>query len=200
MTREGSSGGSAIVGFLLGLVVASLGAAVIVLLLRGGGPFWIDPSRPAVVHQIQQLRRLETVVFGMDKVVSGGWESRYLPAFLAGERLLLIVYGEVTAGVDLGRISVEDVIVSDRAVRIAIPEAEVFSTRIDNARTRVYSRETGLFSRVDPELESNVRREAEGEVGQAALDAGILQVAGANARSTLTTLLHGLGFDEVEVQ
>jgi Protein of unknown function (DUF4230) len=57
-------------------------------------------SAPA---QIQQLQRLETVVFNMDKIISGGWESRYIPTFLAGERLLLVVDGDVTAGVDLGR-------------------------------------------------------------------------------------------------
>ncbi len=102
MTHESSSKGSTVTGFVLGAVIAALVAAVLVLWLRAAGPGWIDTSRPAVVRHIQQLQRLETVVFGMDKIVSGGWESRYLPTFLAGEQLLLIVYGEVTAGVDLG--------------------------------------------------------------------------------------------------
>ena len=136
----------------------------------------------------------------MDKIVSGGQESQYLPKLLAGDRLLLIVYGEVTAGVDLGRIENSQVEISGRAVEMSIPPAEVFATRIDNDRTRVYARETGLFTRPDPNLESDVRREAEREVRQAALDAGILSTATANARATLSTFLKGLGFDQVVVK
>jgi hypothetical protein len=78
-----------------------------------------------------------------------------------------------------------------------MPASDIFSTRIDNTRTRVYSRETGLFTSPDPNLESEVRREAERQVRQAALDGGILAAASSNARTTLTTFLKGLGFETV---
>jgi hypothetical protein len=51
---------------------------------------------------------------------------------------------------------------------------------------------------VDRNLESDVRREAERQIRQAALDNGILQVAAANARTTLQSFLRGLGFDQPE--
>jgi hypothetical protein len=54
-----------------------------------------------------------------------------------------------------------------------------------------------LFSSPDPELESDVRREAERQLTQAALDGGILKTAAANAKTTLTSLLQGLGFEAV---
>jgi hypothetical protein len=135
----------------------------------------------------------------MDKIVSGGWESRYLPTFVAGERLLLIVYGEAIAGVDLSHIDADDVVVNGRTIRMKIPEPEVFVTRVDNERTRVYSRETGLFTAVDPNLESEVRREAERQVRQAALDNGLMREAAANARTTMDSFLRGLGFDQAEL-
>ena len=200
MTHETSRKGSAVVGFILGTVIALLVVAVVVLWFRGGGPGWIDTSRPAVVRHIQQLQRLETVVFGMDKIVSGGWESRYLPTFLAGEQLLLIVYGDVTAGVDLGRIDASSITVNRQAVEIRLPEPEIFATRVDNDRTRVYSRRTGLFTAVDPHLESEVRKEAEKQIRQSALDGGVLRIAAANARTTITTFLRGLGFEDVQVR
>ena len=183
--------------FLLGLIVAGLIAAGGFWYLRRSG-VQIDTSRPTVVRHIRQLQRLETVVYGMDKIVSGGQENRYLPKMIAGDRLLLIVYGEVTAGVDLGNLDASQIDISGHLVRIAIPPAEVFSTRIDNDRTRVYARETGLFTHPDPNLESDVRREAERQVRQAALDGGILPTATANARATVTTFLKGLGFEQVE--
>ena len=198
MKRQGSSRGSVVVGFLLGFIVASLIAAVAVWWFRSAGGPRIDTSMPTVVRQIQQLQRLETVVFNMDKIISGGWESRYLPTFLAGERLLLVVDGDVTAGVDLGRIAAADISVSGQTIRMKIPDSEIFSARIDNEKTRVYSRETGLFTSVDPNLESEIRREAERQVRQAALDNGILREAAHNARTTLTSFLRGLGFEQAE--
>src|SRR6478672_61121 len=58
----------------------------------------IDVSQPTVVRRIQQLQRLETVVYTMDKIVTGERENPMLPDFLAGDRLLLLVHGEVVAG------------------------------------------------------------------------------------------------------
>jgi hypothetical protein len=184
-------------GFVVGVLVTSLIGALGFWYVRRSG-IVIDTSRPTVVRHIRQLQRLETVVYGMDKIVSGGQENRYLPKMLAGDRLLLIVYGEVTAGVDLGSIEARQVEISGHAVQMSIPAAEIFTTRIDNDRTRVYARETGLFTHPDPNLESDVRREAERQVRQAALDGGILPTAAANARTTITTFLKGLGFEQVE--
>src|SRR5215471_14051988 len=183
--------------FVAGFALAAVIGGAAAWLVRGSG-MRIDTSRPTVVHRIQQLQRLETVVYGMDKIVSGGQESQYLPKLLAGDRLLLIVYGEVTAGVDLARVESGQVSISGRAIELAIPPAEIFTTRIDNDRTRVYARETGLFTHADPNLESDVRREAERQVRQAALDGGILPTATTNARATVTTFLKGLGFEQVE--
>ena len=160
----------------------------------------IDVSQPTVVNKIQQLQRLETVVYTMDKVVSGEKENPILPNFLAGDRLLMIVHGEVVAGVDFSGLKSGDVAVEDRKVVLRLPPAQVFSTRIDNERTKVYSRQTGLLVPVDPDLETQVRQEAERQLQQAALLDGILKTANTNARSTLTSLLQGLGFEHVEFE
>jgi hypothetical protein len=197
-----SSRGGATVGFLLGFVIAALLGALTWFVFGSGSRARIDTSRPTVVSQIQQLQRLETVVFGLDKIVVGERESAYLPKFLAGDRLLLVVFGEVTAGIDLGKVQVSDVDVDPEGptIRLRIPAPEIFSTRLDNEKTRVYSRETGLFSSVDPQLETDVRREAERQVRQAAVEGGIMDTAKNNARTTLTSFLQGLGFAQVTVE
>ena len=196
-----SEKGAAAVPFVLGFFVAMVVALAAMWVMRANwlGQPRVDTSMPTVVRQVQQLQRLETIVFGMDKIVAGGQESRYLPKLLAGDRLLLMVYGEVTAGVDLGRISPADIVIAGPSVRVSIPPAEIFSTRIDNERTRVYSRETGLFSGVDPNLESEVRRVAEQQIRQAALDQGVLKIAQTSAGVTLRNFLRGVGFEQVEI-
>jgi len=80
-----------------------------------------------------------------------------------------------------------------------LPHAEIFSTRLDNNQTRVYSRETGLLVPADPNLESEVRAEAERQLLQGALTDGILNNAATNARATVTTLVQALGFSDVDV-
>jgi hypothetical protein len=199
-TRARTGVWSGVAGFILGFVLALLLALAAgwVVFFRGGSR--VDISQPTVVQQIQQLQRLETVVYSMEKIVTGAQESRFLPRLLVSDRLLLIVHGDVTAGVDLAALDPSHVNVNGKSVDLKLPEPIVFSTRVDNGRTRVYARETGLFSSPDPELESETRREAERQLTQAALDGGILKTAAANARATLTSLLQGLGFEAVNIR
>jgi len=197
MTESAPPRRSPILAFIVGVALTAVVAVVVAWLLFFKSGLHMDMSRPAVVERIQRLQRLETVVYSMEKIVTGSQESKYLPRMLAGERLLLIVHGEVTAGVDLGTLDPSQLTIDGKSVSITLPEPSVFSTRLDNQRTRVYSRETGLFTSPDPELESDVRREAERQMTQAALDGGILKTAATNARATLTSLLQGLGFDAV---
>jgi hypothetical protein len=165
-----------------------------------GGELRIRTDQPTVVRQIQALERLETVSYSMDKIITGERENPVLPAFLAGDKLLLVVHGEVIAGVDLSKLQPRDVAVNGRSVSIHLPQAEIFTTTLDNSKTRVYSRDTGIFSIPDPNLESEVRQEAERQLRIAALQDGVLNTATENARHTVTTMLGGLGFEKVTVR
>jgi hypothetical protein len=192
-------------GILLGAV-----AIAIISKYSGLGPwgqFWsallgrgdhYGLSQPTVVNRIQRLQRLETVVYTMDKIVTGERENPFLPNFLAGDRILLLVHGEAVAGIDFGNLKSGDVSIQGRNVRLRLPQPQLFSTRLDSDKTRVYSRETGLLVPVDPNLESRVRQEAEHQLQDAALQDGILQTAQLNARSTITSLLAGLGFEKID--
>jgi hypothetical protein len=200
-----------VLGTLLGAILTVVLVGALVWLSTGlglfhlisnlrGGRAQINVDQPTVVRQIQQLQRLETVSYTMDKIISGEHDNAYLPKFLAGDRLLLVVHGEVVAGINLAGVQPGDVLIQGHKISIHLPAAEVFSTRIDNARTRVYSRDTGLFSSPDPNLESEVREEAERQLRQAALQDGILKTAADNARSTISGMLKGFGFHEVDIR
>src|SRR5215469_841173 len=85
-------------GLLTFLLALLLGAAVLALFLRHattgfmghiadrimGRTTEFDTSVPAVVHRIQRLNRLETVVYSMDTIVEGSKSSTVLPDLLAG--------------------------------------------------------------------------------------------------------------------
>jgi hypothetical protein len=209
--RQKNSLLSWVLGVLAGVVLTLVLAAVGIWLATGvgllqlmsifhSGRTQINVSQPTVVRQIQQLQRLETVSYTMDKIISGGTDNPYLPQFLVGDRLLLLVHGEVIGGVNLAKVQPADVDVSGRNISIRLPSSEIFSTRIDNARTRVYSRDTGLFSSADPNLETEVRQEGERQLQQAAMTDVILKAADQNARHTVSSILQGLGFSQVTIR
>lgn len=195
-------------GIVTGVVVTMVVGGLIVLLMAGAGllhilrPFsgaWLYRiDQPTIVQHIQQLQRLETVRFSMDKIISGERDSPYLPKFLVSDRLLLVVHGDVIAGVDLSQLQPQDVSIQDKTIFIRIPKSQILVTRLDNSKSRVYSRDTGLFSSPDPNLETEVRQEAERQLQEAALQGNILKTADENARSTLSALLRSLGFTSVK--
>ncbi len=160
----------------------------------------IDTSQPTVVVQIRRLARLESVAYTMDKMVSGDRENRVLPEFLTGDKILLEVHGEAIAGVDLSQLKPQQVQVSSRSVRVRLPPAQIFTVALDDEKTHVFERKTGILVPVDPSLEGEVREQAVESLRQSAVAAGILDKAHANACATVTKLLLGLGFEQAHCE
>jgi hypothetical protein len=190
-------GSAAMILYLRHAVTGASGRIASLLL---GRPVSYDTSVPMVIEKIQSLRRLETVSYSMDTIVEGKRSSDVLPDLLFGDRLLLVVHGQAIAGVDLAKLKPEDVKVAYGAIHVELPASELFSANIDNQKTRVYLRTTGLFVPADQNLEAETRAKAEDQLKQAALKDGILDNAKRNAQATVTTMLNGLGFTRVDVK
>lgn len=193
-------------GILLGLVgfaafahQAKTGVWNRVAAIVTGRGLAMDTSLPTIVNKIQRLQRLETVSYSLDKIVEGERTSPVIPDFLVGDKLLLVVHGQVIAGIDLSQLKASDVRIEGRSIQVHLPPPQIFITSLDNTKTRVYSRTTGLLVPEDPNLESQVRAKAQEEIQQAALADGILSKAGKNANATVTAMLLGLGFENAAV-
>src|SRR5438552_2396719 len=129
--------------FLAGGLVAVLALILIVRASQGWAgsvTSWFQRttrtnlSQPTVVDRIQKLQRLESVVYTMDKIVTGEKESTILPHFLAGDRLLLLVHGEVIAGIDFQMLKPGDVSVTGKKIRVRLPQAQVLVTKLDSSK------------------------------------------------------------------
>jgi hypothetical protein len=211
---ERSSSSGTLIVVLLSLVLGAVALAVFIRHATSGAlarlsaaitgrTATFDTSVPAVVQKIQRLSRLETVVYSIDTVVEGSKSSVVLPDLLAGDRILLVVHGQSIAGIDLAQLKPEDVRITDKdggqSIHVILPPSKLFLTTLDNQHTRVYVRSTGLLVPADPNLETDTRAKAEQQLQQSALADGILDTASKNARATITTLLYGLGFKQVDV-
>ena len=157
----------------------------------------IRPDPVTIVREVRALARLETIQYSVEKIMTGEVNQGALE-FLFGDRLLFVAHGVVIAGVDLGKIEPDDVWLDDQGrVYMRMPEPEVFVATLDNEKSYVYDRETGLLTHGDLDLEAAVRRAAEAEIEQAALEDGILEQARVNAENYLFRLLRSLDFNDV---
>lgn len=160
----------------------------------------ILPNPATVVKQINDLSRLETASYEMEKVVTADSEQDGFLGMLLGESMIFIAYGKVYAGVDFSRMATADMVVVDPdTVMVHLPPAEIFEDIpvLDNDRSFVADRDTGLLTRADPALETQVRQAAEKSIREAAQSSDILARANTNAQTYMHNFLAGLGFTEI---
>lgn len=160
----------------------------------------ILPDPATIVVQINDLSRLETASYEMEKVVTADSEQDGLIGMLLGESMIFIGYGKVYAGVDFSKMTSADLVVVDPdTVLVHLPQAEIFTDIpvLDNDRSYVADRDTGLLTRADPELETQVRQAAEKSIREAAQGSDLLARANTNAQTYMRNFLTGLGFTEI---
>jgi hypothetical protein len=116
---------------------------------------------------------------------------------LFGEKLLFVAHGYVIAGVDLGKMNAEDMWLAGEILHVRLPKAEVLVATLDNQKSYVYNRETGILTHGDMNLETAARQAAEEQIRFAALDDGILEQAQINANVFLEGFFESLGYQAV---
>jgi hypothetical protein len=159
----------------------------------------VYPDSVTVVKQVQTLARLETAQYTLEKVIRAEVGQDALGGLL-GDRLLFVAHGNVIAGVDLSKLQPSDVLVGpDGQVTVIMPAAEIFVVALDNGKSYVYDRQTGLFTKGDPNLETLARQSAEVELEKAAREDGILNLAQSNAGNVVDRLLRTLRFSNVTI-
>jgi hypothetical protein len=160
----------------------------------------INTNQTAVVKQIQQLNRLETAQYTIEKIIDAGTaNSNIFQELLYGDKILLIAHGDVIAGFDLSKINKEDVHINGTQLNITLPPPEIFFTKIDNDKTKVYDRKQGLLTKGNKDLESEARKSAENSITKAACDAKILDQATENGKKQMKIIFSRYGFSQVEV-
>jgi hypothetical protein len=158
--------------------------------LRPTPTVYVDPI--AIVHQVRSLARLETIQYSVERVITAE-RGQEVFGRLFGDRLLFVAHGVVIAGVDLQKLGPDDLQVRNNVLYVKLPEPEIFIATLDNERSYVYDRDTGLLTRGDIHLETTARRTAEQAIRAAALEDGILEQARTNAENYLYRLLMEIG-------
>src|SRR5207247_5434072 len=180
---------------IVGLALAiAMGVALFMALLFVRPPAIGAPpkiqSTATIVQQVQTLSELVTVKYVLERVVILDDIKWY------GEnRVLLVAHGIVKAGVDLKEIKLQDVRLEEKKVLLRLPLARITDAYLDDQKTRVVDRTTGLLRAFDKDLEQSARRQAVNDLRIAARYNGIYEEAGERARLLLANFFHQLGFE-----
>jgi Protein of unknown function (DUF4230) len=148
-----------------------------------------------VVTQVQSMAQLVTVTFVMEKVVKLDDVKWY-----GQNRLLMIAHGVARAGVDLKKLRPEDVRARGDRLEITLPKPQLFDVYLDDRKTEVIERSTGILRTYDDQMETDARREALDQIRLAARAGGILEEARERARIQLSALATSAGFTAVDVR
>jgi hypothetical protein len=154
-----------------------------------------------VVLGIRQLNELATVEYTTHVVATVEENPRILrllpsPDFLTGEQVIVVAEGDVEAGIDLGELGEDDIRVAGETVFVALPDARVLGTSLNEEGTRLYDR--GLLRiRGNDELIDAAREDAEDSVLEIARENGILEKAQDNAEDSTRGLVTSLGYERV---
>ncbi len=167
---------------------------------ESGGERIREASTVAVLTRVRAFSRLETTQFHMERVIALTHEQERLFGLVhAEDKLLLVAAADIAAGVDLSRLGAGDLVIDHElhSIEVRLPACEVFHVEIDEAHTFVYARDTDALAERHETLESEARQRAVSSLREAAIAAGVLRTAEAQARRTLEQLLLSLGYQHV---
>jgi hypothetical protein len=145
-----------------------------------------------VLRQVQTLSQLVTVKYVMEKVVVYE-DVKWFPG--GDNRVILIAHGIVKAGVDLQRLEAGDIELSGPKLRIKLPSPQITDSYLDDSRTQVFERSTGLLRTFDKDLEQTARAIAVDDIRRAARYAGILKDADERAQTQIRVLFQQAGLE-----
>ena len=189
-----------------GILLGTLGSWSVAPKLPGLPPVSssVTVIRPtsSVLAKIQDMKRLESVSFHMERVIDLSEKQSQLFGLIQTEdAILLVAAADVRAGIDLAKLEPRDVVVDveKRTAKVTLPPGEVLGSALDGERTYVHTRKTGVLARRRENLETRARQEAERTLVEAAREAGIVARAEENATRTVEGLVRSLGYDRVEV-
>jgi hypothetical protein len=168
----------------------------------------VDRTGPAVLTALADLHEYRAATGTFQVFIDLEHDTRFVPAFLKGDRTLFLATGHVDAGVDFSGLDLSAVTVSPdrRTVSLKLPPARLSDPRVDPVQSHVVDRDRGLLDRLgsvfsdSPTGERALYLAAQPRLAAAAADAGLVPRAEENTAAMLEQLLGALGFEEVDVR
>jgi hypothetical protein len=165
----------------------------------------VDRSQPALLERLSDLSEYRAASAELQVLIDVEDDVRFVPSFLAGQRVTFLAGGSVDGAVDFGSLGDDAVEIDGDEVTITLPAAEIVDVDVDPDRSYVVNRDRGVLDRIggifsdNPTGEQELYQLAEDKLRTAADQSALRERAERNTRKMLTALLRSLGFEKVTV-
>jgi nucleoside-triphosphatase THEP1 len=146
------------------------------------------------VEKIENLGKMELVKVNIKDVVE---QTKERPLFLPNAKAILIIAGEVFAGIDFEKVKREDIVDSGTQVTVTLPKPEILLSKVNHEKSKVYNVNWGGFSTA--ELVDEAYKNAELIIIEEAGKTGYEETCKNNARALLTPMFRELSGKDVEI-
>ena len=176
-----------------------------------GSPFstkTVDRTAPPVLVELRDLADYRAASGDFEVLIDVEKDVKYLPSFLAGERVFFVGVGSVEASVDFSSMDDNAIVIDDdrTGVVVTLPRATLEDAVVDPERSHVANRDRGVLDRLggmfsdNPTSETELYLIAEDKIAAAAAASELQARAEENTRTMLTGMLRGMGFERVTVR
>jgi hypothetical protein len=141
-----------------------------------------------VVEKVEAVGKLELVRMNIRDVL----EHKIVREWLPNAQALLIINGEAAGCIDLQKVKSGDVVISKDTLKIKLPYPEICYCKIDHEKSKVFETKNEFLS--GAKLVDGAYAEAEKQLRQTVLKAGILEQTKTNAIVLLKPFFETLGF------
>ena len=153
----------------------------------------------SIMNRISYMQELALVKYNYTGVISYKDYMKFLNINipLTDKYFLLKYNGHIKAGVDFSRIKVD--VLGDSAIHVSIPKPKILETTIDENSVQVYDESENAFNPIKiSDYNEAISREKNVMV-QDAVKGGIYDQATEQAKLTIRSLLHQMGYTDVKI-
>jgi len=174
------------------LIIVVCGSGIVGIILYRSMSEKYKSEHLLSVDKIEKMGKLELVKVNIKDVLE---QTSERPFYLPNAKAVLIIAGEVIAGVDLEKVQRDDIVDSDDQVTITLPKPEILLSKVNHEKSKIYDVEWGGFSTAN--LVDEAYKNAELAIIEEAGKTGYEETCRNNARALLTPIFRELSGKEV---
>jgi hypothetical protein len=184
-----------IVALLILFIVVACGSGMVGIMLYRNMTEKNKTEHMLSIDKIEKMGKLELVKVNIKDVLE---QTSERPFYLPNAKAVLIVAGEVFAGIDFEKVKKEDIVDAGNDVTVTLPKPEILMSKVNHEKSRIYNVEWGGFSTAN--LVDEAYKNAELAIIEEAAKTGYEETCRNNAKALLTPLFRELSGKEVIIQ
>ncbi len=183
-----------IIVLLVLLIVVVSGSGIVGIVLYRSLTENYKSEHMLSVEKIEKMGKLELVKVNIKDILEQTGER---PFYLPNAKAVLIIAGEVIAGIDLEKVQKDDIADSGTQITITLPKPEILMSKVNHEKSKIYNIEWGGFSTAN--LVDEAYKAAEKKIIEEAEKTGYEETCKNNAKTLLTPIFREISGKEINI-